>query len=394
MKKRNFMFFHCLIILSMLIGCEQNDLPITPTKFANSKTAVELPSGPKIVFSSPIKQGTIYYNCETKLVSFQTDIANFTELINDDPLQFLDLELIRDKIYFSKTIFVPQGNQGNKAFGPNEIFRIGLDGNNLEQITSDLYEDRNMSGSQSNAYIIYMSDHEGEPEEERYKLILLDTENLSKETLLEIDRPFKLKWSPQGNKIAVLLNASSKKSDSGIMIFSLQQDKVITSISGEKFKNSVLTWSPDGQQIAVTAKDQLTEKYRIEFYDVQTGTMKRSIQIENFIKQLSWSPDGRQILIETRNEFFVSNDHGYKLWALNLENDTLILLKDGVGDEGVLGFSSAWSPDGAFITYFIGDPVSSSTTQYLVDSSSYFVSGTVDIPCYHVDGLIWQMDGY
>ncbi len=109
--------------------------------------------------------------------------------------------------------------------------------------------------------------------------------------------------SPQGDKVAMITN------DSGVFNVS-----VISSITGDRLKtltngnsdtgfeelnilNPNLTWSPDGKQIALSAKSK--GKDDIAIIDYQSGKVTR-LKFNNLdaIGSVSWSPDGSKLAFD------------------------------------------------------------------------------------------------
>lgn len=109
--------------------------------------------------------------------------------------------------------------------------------------------------------------------------------------------------SPQGDKIAMITN--ERGYFDVVVISAITGDKIKTLIKGEdnvnfeelNILNPNLTWSPDGQKIALSSKSKGSDNLGI--VDYQTGKV-RMVQFPKVdaIGSVSWSPDGNKIAFD------------------------------------------------------------------------------------------------
>ncbi len=152
--------------------------------------------------------------------------------------------------------------------------------------------------------------------------------------------------SPNGGTVAIM---SDRKGYADIYLISATDGKVVKKVlSGQKtpdleelkWLNPRLSWSPDGENIALAVKSGKTDALII--VDTKTKKIKR-FTFENLeeIFSADWSPDGKSIaFIGLQND--CSDIYQYYLKEDKLEQ----LTSDRFSD-----FEPAWSPDGGKIVF-------------------------------------------
>jgi Tol biopolymer transport system component len=153
--------------------------------------------------------------------------------------------------------------------------------------------------------------------------------------------------SPQGDKIAMITN---KRGYFDVVVISaITGDKIKTLIKGEdnvnfeelNILNPNLTWSPDGQKIALSSKSKGSDNLAI--VDYETGKV-RMIQFPKVdaIGSVSWSPDGNKIAFDgnigPNQDIYV-----YNLQTQEFNNVTNDVFSD---------YEPAWASDSETI-YFV-----------------------------------------
>jgi TolB protein len=151
-------------------------------------------------------------------------------------------------------------------------------------------------------------------------------------------------WSPDGRWIS-FLNENGTEGD----IYLVRPDgsglKRLTT-SNDITRDGNLVWSPDGKQLAFSARS----KGNVEIFvlDVQVamegGIASRQLtDSQSFSRNLvtSWSPDGSRIA------FSSDRDANTEIYMMNTDGTDVVRLTDDPASD----MEPAWSPDGKLITF-------------------------------------------
>ncbi len=156
-------------------------------------------------------------------------------------------------------------------------------------------------------------------------------------------------WQPDGDTIAYLMSYyRDRNGDGDYEVNDERQTDLFFLGTKEVILDHVSTydWSPDGKSLlAIVYDDELVN------YDVETGdTETYYIRSGSFDgSEIKYSPNGQQILISARDGFFERlyvADVNKEKSDLDLENITVI-------EENYSGNGAAWSPDGQQIVYSV-----------------------------------------
>ncbi len=178
--------------------------------------------------------------------------------------------------------------------------------------------------------------------------------------------------SPQGDKIAMITN------DRGyfdvVVISAITGEKIKTLIKGEdnlnfeelNILNPNLTWSPDGQKIALSSKSKGSDNLAIVDYNSGKVRMVKFPKLDA-IGSVAWSPDGQKIA-------FDGNIGPYQdIYVYNLESKEF----NNVTNDVISDYTPAWGSDSETI-YFTssrGDEVTlnqvKNTSRLLMDDDLY-----------------------
>ncbi|TYP94931.1 WD40-like Beta Propeller Repeat [Fodinibius salinus] len=178
--------------------------------------------------------------------------------------------------------------------------------------------------------------------------------------------------SPQGDKIAMITNARGYFDV--VVISAVTGKKIKTLIKGEdnvnfeelNILNPNLTWSPDGQKIALSTKSKGEDKLAI--VDYETGDVRLiSFPKLDAIGSVAWSPNGNKIA-------FDGNIGPYQdIYVYNLKNEEFI----NVTNDVISDYTPAWGSDSKTI-YFVssrGDETRlnavKNTSRLLLDDDLY-----------------------
>jgi len=152
--------------------------------------------------------------------------------------------------------------------------------------------------------------------------------------------------SPQGDRIAYF---SDRREYTDVFVMSAIDGRVLTRLirgeRGVKFENipsfrSSLTWSPDGNSIALTAK---SAGYDVLYVvNADNGDIQKRFDLKcEALNYPSWSPVSDQIVVAG------VKDGRSDLYLVNAKNGKVVRLTDDAYDET----EPTWTPDGKTITF-------------------------------------------
>ena len=173
--------------------------------------------------------------------------------------------------------------------GPAEVYKMDLDGSNLERLTSSNGQDFYAKWSPDGAQIAFYSTREG-----NRKIFLMNANGSNQYAIVPSDSSessFPL-WSSDGNRIFYLSNTAS-----GNQLWSMNKDgsnrKQLTFTPDAKSDPAV---SPDDSKIAyISSKTGFQEIYTVnaDGSNEQRITHLNSEKVGRFITGLEWKSDGR-----------------------------------------------------------------------------------------------------
>ncbi|HKK46101.1 MAG TPA: hypothetical protein VJ964_11310 [Balneolaceae bacterium] len=178
--------------------------------------------------------------------------------------------------------------------------------------------------------------------------------------------------SPQGDKIAMITN---KRGYFDVVVISaITGKKIKTLIKGESnvnfeelnILNPNLSWSPDGQKIALSAKSKGHDNLAIVDYNSGHVKMLKFPKLDA-IGSVAWSPDGNKIAFDGNIGAFQD------IYVYNLKTQKF----SNVTDDVISDYEPAWGADSQTI-YFVshrGDEVNlnsiKSTSRLLIDKDLF-----------------------
>lgn len=183
--------------------------------------------------------------------------------------------------------------------------------------------------------------------------------------------------SPDGRYVAYIsskdilsMNLFISESATGKVVKKINTDGFGQHVDSYSFLESTITWSPDGQKVALVIQSKARNKLLV-LDPFKGGKKEYAISDLDAFTNPSWSPDGENLVITGIKEGTVDL-FLYDLRTAELKNLTRDIYSD---------VQPAWSPDGQFI-YFVTDRGGS--TEYLekerLKIARYTViSGQVDV---------------
>lgn len=346
----------CFLVVLINFGCSST-WSLTPSTIpdnyedsvANSNTFVIpsatyklIPSETISIIQSAFTTSYFLLACNNGIVKYDLSIDSFISLIQDADLpEFWDVGWDGVYVYFSRaTEATSIPGTGGIPLGPAEIFLMDKNGGNLTQLTFDQYNDRNIAVSENNQYLVYVSERDGQ-----ISLILFNKETKIEKQIMEWtekDAYYLPKWSPSGNKLAIL-------AEPNLYIFDLAQENITELASNKIFLGTRFAWSPDEKHIAIG--EGRNDEYGIIIIDANNGNVDQFIPLEENPENINWSPDGEKIAFEI---FRGSNGSENQSQLLYIEVDTgkIIALNTGQGDESVLDYHAVWSANSEYLAYF------------------------------------------
>jgi Tol biopolymer transport system component len=211
--------------------------------------------------------------------------------------------------------------------GDTEIYAMTADGNNIYQLTNNSTSDSNPKWSSDHSQILFQSDREGNSVPYLMNSDGSNQRPASPEIVNEYH--LKAKWSPDSNLLGIWNENSLyivQAADGGVL---LQKPLAAVDIS----------WSPAGDQIVFCSYSN--GKYNISILSISDGKLKKITALDDTVQLISWSPDGNKIAVSASGDF----GQLAKIFTMNTDGSQLTKLTDNNGPFWL----SDWTPDGKHI---------------------------------------------
>lgn len=332
-----------LLVSVITSGCSQQ------TIVASSTLTPILPQTPTET-ALPRLNGHIVYSSNGNIFLFDFQNEKTTPIYHFGEEQpFLGTFVDNEIIYFLSNA------QATNSKGTTQLFKMNLDGSEVEQLTFDsenTLDKFDLSGTANGNKLTYIQTSSP------YSLIIFNKDTKEINTIIDKDGfdYYLPSWSPDG-KMMVFFKADIKERTTSyvtrfgsLMLYSVDTGEIEELLSGEVVPIVKPSWSPDGETIVfnrMAGAEFVSDD--ICTLNLQSGTVKKLVSGtrntgHGYFNYYNWSPDGNFILYENliTNQLFVFNFKKSKTIPVSY-------LDFGLGAHGGL-----WSPDGRYIAYIIG----------------------------------------
>ena len=226
-----------------------------------------------------------------------------------------------------------------------DLWRWRPETEELTQLTDDPYAEISFALSPNEREIALVSDRSGTP-----KLYVLDLESMETTPIdIPADGVSGPQWSPDGNQIAVFTAIPTNPLGAQIIVIDRRdgsQEPILTPLPAMP-----LSWSRDGQRLAVARLNPYSSRYREGVYELivantNDGTTHKIVPTEHrSIRDAVLSPDGAMTYTQ-----------GGLLHRLELD-DELAALESGGTVTAELTDTPAWSAGGSYLVYQNGNAI-------------------------------------
>jgi dipeptidyl aminopeptidase/acylaminoacyl peptidase len=332
--------------------------------------------------------GKILVGCPMNIFIEDFEIRKSTYLLEDEHLSLSDIGSNSDEIIFINSTEILEEN--NLAEKLPDIYKVAIDGSNLQRITNDNYFDYSIDVQEKNSSIIYSTDTEFDSDaKSRYKLKVLDVNTGASEIIYEGEFDQYGKWSPNGSQIVIYSFNPDYFSGGSISIYDSITKETKKIPVDEKYEIFEPDWSPDQKNISIILEGE-SENY-LGLINPSSGKLVDKFQFQEKIALYTWSPDGNHIIVETTN---TSNliDEGSKLWLLNKNTSDIKLIHEGSINSLSDHFHAKWSPDGKYILFIINTNSKERKSVIIMNPFNVQQIYSDNIICTHVENTIWIGD--
>jgi len=237
-----------------------------------------------------------------------------------------------------------------------DISVVDQDGSNVRQLTSNGAQNIFPAWSPDDTHIVFSSGGYGKP----FQIAVMDAADGSNlHILTSVSTPDNAgpaytspTWSPDGRYIAFIASDSGKKTTQidimnadGSETHALTPTFDINKITAGGLQGPILSWSPDGKQIAFTAVSSFSAQgipLTMQIYLINADGSNLHVLNSNGAFP-AWSPDGKHIAFNDSNIFYPGTSVG-AIYVVNTDSGSVHKLASN-------GVFPAWSPDGQQIAF-------------------------------------------
>jgi|WetSurSiteA1Bulk_404760.scaffolds.fasta_scaffold50055_1 Tol biopolymer transport system component len=313
---------------------------------------------------SPQRIGRIIYSTTHGIFSFDLQSKTTNTIFSTDKNQYYSF-VVKDSIYFS---------MGDGISG--DIFKINLDGSDLEQLTFD-GSNILFSVSPNGNYLAYS------PIPNQLFVLNIQTKKsqlvYEKNGFVFILGP----WSPDGKKFFFTQRSLTPESSlypiSPAFLYTLEDKNTVELLPAviDFGFSSIPTWSPDGINIALNMPNKSRSgDVGIYILNIETKAFQE-VAADIVADQFEWSPNGNMLVYASRIEPIRLNLFDVK------NNEKRIIFE---GQTPLYANYQLWSPNSKYIAYFTN--ISDSPWHLNIQSIDNGELQTFEVPP-GIIGAIW-----
>ena len=215
--------------------------------------------------------------------------------------------------------------------GQTDIYSIGIDDNELRQLTDDPAVEKNLAWSPNGKHLAFQSDREGNDE-----IYLMAADGSGQANL---SRNPGWDWSPAWSRDGKQLAFSSARENEVPSLYLVKPDgtelKRLPGTEGGAYPS----WSPDDANLAF--RMELPGNDEIFSYNLASETFRNLSEHPANDYVPAWSPDGKEIVFES------IRDGNYEIYLINMDGENLRRLTHNTTEDQY----PRWSPDGKTILF-------------------------------------------
>ncbi|MFN8412884.1 MAG: hypothetical protein U0Z26_10885 [Anaerolineales bacterium] len=318
---RNILRVFLLLAIALSSGC--GAVTAIPTSKPSQTPTVSSPTNTP----QPIQpEGILIYSTGKGVFSFNLQKKEVNVISSSDKKQY-------HSVVIKNSIYVLRDTKGDGTQA--EIFKMKLDGTDLEQLTFD----GNKYGfevSPNGDYLSYSL--------ETNQLKLFDVANKTSQTIAQQDGYFysSPSWSPDSSKFAYFSSMQLERPVGQLFLYSQENKFTKQFLPGMIIYTTSTTWSPNGENIILNIE-----------YDPQTGTQGIFILNvnSNQLEQIADKATGNGFVFSPNGNMILYVDNLGQLVLFEQKNKSVKIIQKKIPEQQTLSDLLLWSPKGDYIGY-------------------------------------------
>ena len=243
--------------------------------------------------------------------------------------------------------------------GDFEIYVMGVDGGNLQNLSNNPSSDTTPAGAPDGKRIAFMSTRDGHVDAIHgfpiYDIYVMDADGGNQQNLTNNPHyDTSPAWSPDGQRIAFASNMFLFDGERAPLRFDIcvmnADGGNLQRLTNNPHGDRDPSWSPDGKRIVFSARREghvvhnLDLTYEIYVMDADGQNEQRLTENRKNDWEPSWSPDGQRIAFSSDRKGDLDN---FDIYVMDADGGNQQKLTNHRGWDG----SPSWSPDGERIVF-------------------------------------------